>query len=115
MQHLTAGTARLATAVGNIAGASGGDLLARDKDGVLWLYLGKGDGTFTARRQIGGGWQQFTDLAPFGDRNEDGRIDLYTIGTKGSRIYPTTGTVDRPYGTPETLRRTSDTTFRTVF
>ena len=52
---------------------------------------------------------------PRGDRNEDGRIDLYAIGTKGSRIYPTTGTVDHPYGTPETLRRTSDTTFKTVF
>ncbi|GHJ91186.1 hypothetical protein SNE510_07050 [Streptomyces sp. NE5-10] len=49
-----------------------------------------------------------------GDKNEDGRIDLCAIGTKGSRIYPTTGTVDRPYGTPETLRRTSDTTFKTV-
>ncbi|MFB7422205.1 hypothetical protein ACFC0K_02860 [Streptomyces hydrogenans] len=108
-------TYNLLLAPGDIAGASGGDLLARDKDGVLWLYLGKGDGTFTARRKIGGGWQQFTHLAPFGDRNEDGRIDLYAIGTKGSRIYPTTGTVDHPYGTPETLRRTSDTTFKTVF
>ncbi|MFC9492065.1 FG-GAP-like repeat-containing protein, partial [Streptomyces hydrogenans] len=34
----------LLLAPGDIAGASGGDLLARDKDGVLWLYLGKGDG-----------------------------------------------------------------------
>ncbi|MGW5000755.1 hypothetical protein ACWEP8_24115 [Streptomyces hydrogenans] len=108
-------TYNLLLAPGDVAGASGGDLLARDKDGVLWLYLGKGDGTFTARRQIGGGWQQFTHLAPFGDRNQDGRIDLYAIGAKGSRIYPTRGTVDRPYGTPDTLRRTADTTFKTVF
>ncbi|MGJ7420712.1 FG-GAP repeat domain-containing protein, partial [Streptomyces cinereoruber] len=42
------------TAVGNIAGAAAGDLVARDKDGVLWLYLGKGDGTFAARTKIGG-------------------------------------------------------------
>ncbi len=34
------------TAVGNIAGATAGDLVARDTNGVLWLHLGKGDGTF---------------------------------------------------------------------
>ncbi|MEU9855320.1 VCBS repeat-containing protein [Streptomyces sp. NPDC047974] len=93
----------LLTAPGNIAGAAGGDLLARDKDGVLWLYLGKGDGTFTARRQIGGGWQRFTHLAGLGDQNRDGRVDLYGIGAAGSRYYPTTGLVDAPYGTPEEL------------
>ncbi|MFB7580238.1 hypothetical protein [Streptomyces hydrogenans] len=91
------------TAPGNIAGATGGDLLARDKDGVLWLYLGKDDGTFTARRQIGGGWQRFTHLAGLGDQNRDGRVDLYGIGAAGSRYYPTTGLVDAPYGTPEEL------------
>ncbi|GGR39936.1 VCBS repeat-containing protein [Streptomyces roseolus] len=91
------------TAPGNIAGATGGDLLARDASGVLWLYLGKGDGTFTARRQIGGGWQRFTHLAGLGDQNRDGRVDLYGIGAAGSRYYPTTGLVDAPYGTPEEL------------
>ncbi|NML50210.1 hypothetical protein HHL19_11105 [Streptomyces sp. R302] len=109
----------LLAAPGDIAGATGGDLLARDKDGVLWLYLGKGDGTFTARRKVGGGWQQFTHLAPFGDGNaqgsEDGRVDLYAIGPGGSRFYPTTGSVDRPYGSPTSLGPRSDTTFKTVF
>ncbi|MEU2547343.1 hypothetical protein ABZ618_18235 [Streptomyces roseolus] len=109
----------LLTAPGNIAGATGGDLLARDASGVLWLYLGKGDGTFTARRQIGGGWQQFTHLAPFGDGDgyggRDGLVDLYAIGPGGSRSYPTTGLVDRPYGTPTSLGRRSDETFKTVF
>ncbi|MFD6246015.1 FG-GAP repeat domain-containing protein [Streptomyces roseolus] len=91
------------TAPGNIAGAAGGDLLARDASGVLWLYLGKGDGTFTARRQIGGGWQRFTHLAGLGDQNRDGRVDLFAIDAAGSRYYPTTGLVDAPYGTPEEL------------
>ncbi|MFF5501178.1 hypothetical protein [Streptomyces roseolus] len=112
-------TYNLLTAPGNIAGATGGDLLARDKDGVLWLYLGKGDGTFTARRKIGGGWQQFTHLAPFGDASrdggDDGRTDLYAIGPGGSRAYPTTGSVDRPYGKPTSLHHRSDDTFKTVF
>ncbi|MFF7812318.1 hypothetical protein ACFZCF_10385 [Streptomyces sp. NPDC007945] len=112
-------TYNLLIAPGNIAGATGGDLLARDKDGVLWLYLGKGDGTFTARRKIGGGWQQFTHLAPFGDARrdggDDGRTDLYAIGPGGSRAYPTTGSVDRPYGKPTSLHHRSDDTFKTVF
>ncbi|MFJ6420675.1 hypothetical protein [Streptomyces hydrogenans] len=93
----------LLTAPGNIAGATGGDLLARDTNGVLWLYLGKGDGTFTARRQIGGGWQQFTDLAPFGDKNKDGLVDLYAIGATTGRHYPTSGLVDAPFKPGVTL------------
>ncbi|MEV6200209.1 hypothetical protein AB0M64_09560 [Streptomyces sp. NPDC051771] len=109
----------LLTAPGDIAGATGGDLLARDTAGVLWLYLGKGDGTFTARRKIGGGWQQFTHLAPFGDASrdgsDDGRMDLYAIGPGGSRFYPTTGSVDRPYGTPTSLGLRSEAAFKTVF
>ncbi|MEU2547342.1 hypothetical protein ABZ618_18230 [Streptomyces roseolus] len=93
----------LITAPGDIAGATGGDLLARDASGVLWLYLGKGDGTFTARRQIGGGWQQFTDLAPFGDKNGDGRVDLYAIGATAGRYYATSGLVDAPFKPGVTL------------
>ncbi|MGW6557545.1 hypothetical protein [Streptomyces hydrogenans] len=93
----------LLTAPGNIAGASGGDLLARDTAGVLWLYLGKGDGTFTARRQIGGGWQKFTDLAPFGDKNKDGLVDLYAIGATTGSHYPTSGLVDAPFKPGVTL------------
>ncbi|MFF8414841.1 hypothetical protein [Streptomyces omiyaensis] len=44
-------------AVGNVGGKQVGDLLARDKSGVLWLYQGRGTGDFSARVQVGGGWQ----------------------------------------------------------
>ncbi|MEV6200208.1 hypothetical protein AB0M64_09555 [Streptomyces sp. NPDC051771] len=95
----------LLTAPGNIAGTTSGDLLARDRDGVLWLYLGKGDGTFAARTRIGGGWQQFTHLAPFGDKNGDRRVDLYAIGPATGRYYATSGQVVAPFKTAETLDR----------
>lgn len=36
-------------ATGNLGGNPTTDLVARDKAGVLWLYLGRGDGTFGAR------------------------------------------------------------------
>ncbi|WP_306311151.1 hypothetical protein [Streptomyces hydrogenans] len=85
------------TATGDLAGATGGDLVARDAEGVLWLYLGKDDGTFTARRLVGGGWQQFTGLAPIGDMNGDGRVDLYAVGPSGGRYYASANSVNGPF------------------
>ncbi|MER7946393.1 VCBS repeat-containing protein [Streptomyces sp. NPDC096079] len=54
----------LITAVGNLLGDPAGDLVARDKDGVLWLYLGKGDGTFAPRVKVGPHWGGYADLVP---------------------------------------------------
>ncbi|MFH9953712.1 FG-GAP repeat domain-containing protein [Streptomyces roseolus] len=86
------------TATGNIGGASGGDLIARDKDGVLWLYLGRGDGTFTARKQVGGGWGAYTDTIGIGDANHDGRPDLFAYGpNKTAYFYAGTGDYRKPF------------------
>ncbi|MFI1105917.1 hypothetical protein [Streptomyces melanogenes] len=109
------GVYNLLTAPGNIAGASGGDLLARDKDGVLWLYLGKGDGTFTARRKIGGGWQKYTHIIPAG-RNGKGVADIYAIGASGSAFYSGRDSTTRPFEPAYALPLRSDSTrFRTFF
>ncbi|WP_306311153.1 FG-GAP repeat domain-containing protein [Streptomyces hydrogenans] len=85
-------------AVGNVAGAAPGDLVARDKDGVLWLYLGKGDGTFTARTRVGGGWQAYDHVFGFGDVDRDGYADLVGIGEPSYMPYVYRGTGLR--GTP---------------
>ncbi|MFF9018407.1 FG-GAP-like repeat-containing protein [Streptomyces sp. NPDC014870] len=83
------------TAAGNLAGAPAGDLVARDKDGVLWLYLGKGDGTFATRIRIGAGWNAFKDVIGIGDGNGDGRPDLLALrDTSGSRASFYAGTGD---------------------
>ncbi|MFJ7956101.1 FG-GAP repeat domain-containing protein [Streptomyces sp. NPDC096319] len=88
------------TATGNIAGAAAGDLVARDKDGVLWLYLGKGDGTFAPRVKIGGGWNQYTQIAAVGDATMDGRNDLYVFGPDNtSYVYAGTGSWSAPFAT----------------
>ncbi|MFI2437227.1 FG-GAP repeat domain-containing protein [Streptomyces sp. NPDC018693] len=84
-------------ATGNIAGAPAGDLVARDKDGVLWLYLGKGDGTFASRVRIGGGWNAYTQLVGIGDANRDGRPDLFAYGASGSYLYQGTGSWSAPF------------------
>ncbi|MFJ4870836.1 FG-GAP repeat domain-containing protein [Streptomyces sp. NPDC088757] len=88
------------TAVGNIAGAPAGDLVARDKDGVLWLYLGNGDGTYAPRAKIGAGWNQYTHLVATGDATMDGRNDLYVYGPDNtSYVYPGTGNWKTPFQT----------------
>ncbi|MGW1118588.1 FG-GAP repeat domain-containing protein [Streptomyces tanashiensis] len=70
-------------ATGNIGGNPTGDLVARDKAGVMWLYLGKGDGTFAARTRIGGGWNAYNEIVAVGDTDRDGRPDLLANGRTG--------------------------------
>ncbi|MFF8280920.1 FG-GAP repeat domain-containing protein [Streptomyces lateritius] len=86
------------TAVGNVGGGPAGDLLARDKAGVLWLYPGKGDGTFASRVRLGGGWSAYTHLVGIGDANKDGRPDLYAYGHDGETyLYRGTGDWRAPF------------------
>ncbi|MEU9855319.1 VCBS repeat-containing protein [Streptomyces sp. NPDC047974] len=102
------------TATGNIAGAKGGDLVARDRDGVLWLYLGKGDGTFTARSRVGGGWQEYDEIVGIGDADRDGRADLLVDGKALYRgwslsFYKGTGDARAPFAPRRKL--TTENTF----
>ncbi|MFJ7956100.1 hypothetical protein ACIQ62_07400 [Streptomyces sp. NPDC096319] len=75
------------TATGNIAGGPAGDLLARDKAGVLWLYLGLGNGTFGPRIKVGSGWNAYTDLVALGDGDRDGHNDVYAYGPNGASYF----------------------------
>ncbi|KQX45522.1 MULTISPECIES: VCBS repeat-containing protein [unclassified Streptomyces] len=89
------GIYNLVTATGNLAGGPAGDLVARDKDGVLWLHLGRGDGTFAPRTRISDGWNQFTEITAVGDLGNDGRPDLIARNpahtTYKLRVYNGTG------------------------
>ncbi|MDT9691089.1 VCBS repeat-containing protein [Streptomyces sp. P9(2023)] len=93
------------TAVGNIAGGTAGDLVARDKDGVLWVHLGKGDGTFAPRMKIGGGWNAFRPLIAAGDADGDGRPDLMGLGVtyQTPKLYRSTGDWRVPFRTGEVM------------
>ncbi|MFE5791920.1 FG-GAP repeat domain-containing protein [Streptomyces sp. NPDC056503] len=98
------------TATGDIAGAASGDLLARDRDGVLWMYLGKGDGTFTARTRVGGGFGRYSELVGAGDSDRDGRNDLLAVDPATRTTYLFKGTGQRY--TPFDLTRATTTLFK---
>jgi hypothetical protein len=82
------------TSVGDLGGAPAGDLVARDRDGVLWLYLGYGNGTFASRTKIGGGWNAYSHLVGIGDGDRDGRPDLFAWDKRANRTYFYRGTGD---------------------
>ncbi len=85
-------------AAGNIGGAAHGDLVARDKAGVLWLYLSKGDGTFATRSRIGGGWGVYDKITAGSDLTNDGRADLLATDKSGVLwLYKGTGDWRAPF------------------
>ncbi|MFE1550140.1 FG-GAP repeat domain-containing protein [Streptomyces sp. NPDC058718] len=86
-------------AAGNVAGGSVSDVVAKDKDGNLWLYLGKGDGTFAPRTKIGPGWNAYNKITGGSDVNNDGWSDLFATDTSGVLwLYKGTGNWRTPYG-----------------
>lgn len=83
---------------GNLGGASYEDLLARDSSGVLWLYLGYGNGKLTSRYKVGGGWNAYTDLAGKGDLTGDGKDDIVAKDSSGVLwLYKGTGDSKAPF------------------
>ncbi|MFD4371051.1 FG-GAP repeat domain-containing protein [Streptomyces sp. NPDC058486] len=85
-------------AAGNLGGTPVGDLLARDKSGVLWMYQGKGTGNFMTRVRVGGGWQVYDKITSGSDLTDDGHVDALATDKSGVLwLYTGTGTATRPF------------------
>ncbi|MFI8894444.1 trypsin-like serine protease [Streptomyces paradoxus] len=77
---------------GDVTGDYLPDLLSVDSAGVLWIYPGKGNGTFAPRVKVGSGWNQYNSVRGKGDFNGDGKTDLIARSKSGSAIYLYKGT-----------------------
>ncbi|MFC9385223.1 FG-GAP repeat domain-containing protein [Streptomyces venezuelae] len=77
---------------GDLSGDGKGDLLARDRSGVLYLYKGNGQGSgFAGRIKVGSGWGAYNAILGAGDYTGDGRTDL-VARTSGGDLYLYAGT-----------------------
>ncbi|MFD0208330.1 trypsin-like serine protease [Streptomyces hirsutus] len=79
-------------APGDVTGDYLPDLLSVDSAGVLWIYPGKGNGTFSARVKVGSGWNQYNSVHGRGDFNGDGKTDLIARHKSTGAMYLYKGT-----------------------
>ncbi|MGW1562125.1 trypsin-like serine protease [Streptomyces sp. NPDC002144] len=77
---------------GDVTGDYLPDLLSVDSGGTLWIYPGKGNGTFAARVKVGGGWNQYDVLRGKGDFTGDGKADLLARNRSTGDLYLYKGT-----------------------
>ncbi|GAA2125512.1 FG-GAP repeat domain-containing protein [Glycomyces algeriensis] len=64
------------------------DLVARHAaTGTLYVYPGKGDGTFGTRIKVGTGWNGMRETSAVGDLDHDGYADLLSISKSDSCLY----------------------------
>ncbi|WNI27270.1 VCBS repeat-containing protein [Streptomyces sp. ITFR-16] len=80
---------------GDLSGDGIADVVARAKDGTLYLYKGTGNAAtpLKARVKIGTGFNIYNKFAAPGDINGDGKADLVGVDAKGDLYrYTSTGT-----------------------
>ncbi|MBY8342661.1 trypsin-like serine protease [Streptomyces spinosirectus] len=77
---------------GDVTGDYLPDLLSVDSGGTLWIYPGKGNGTFSPRVKVGTGWNQYNSVRGKGDFTGDGKTDLIARKSGSSDVYLYKGT-----------------------
>lgn len=77
---------------GDVTGDYLPDVLSVDSGGTLWIYPGKGNGTFGSRVSVGTGWNQYNTVRGHGDFTGDGKADLIARKSSTGDVYLYKGT-----------------------
>ncbi|MFC4471364.1 trypsin-like serine protease [Streptomyces xiangluensis] len=85
-------TRKFTVAPGDVTGDYLPDLLSVDSAGYLWIYPGKGNGSFATRIKVSSGWGQYNSLRGHGDFNGDGQADLIARQKSTGYVYLYRGT-----------------------
>ncbi|MGW7522851.1 trypsin-like serine protease [Streptomyces sp. NPDC054783] len=85
-------TRKFTVAPGDVTGDYLPDLLSVDSSGNLWIYPGKGDGSFASPVKVGSGWGQYNSLRGHGDFDGDGKADLIARQSSTGDVYLYRGT-----------------------
>ncbi|MFI0928806.1 FG-GAP repeat domain-containing protein [Streptomyces sp. NPDC021012] len=82
----------------NTGGGTADDLFARDTSGVLWHYLGYGNGKLAPRYKVGSGWGAYNQITGKGDLTNDGKADIVARDGAGVLwLYKGTGNYKAPF------------------
>ncbi|MGK5642411.1 FG-GAP repeat domain-containing protein [Streptomyces sp. URMC 126] len=83
---------------GTLARAAHPDLVARDRQGVLWRFQTMANGTLAAGTKIGPGWGQYTRITGLGDLTGDAKPDIVARDKQGVLwLYKGTGDARKPF------------------
>ncbi|MEU0342972.1 trypsin-like serine protease [Streptomyces bobili] len=74
-------------APGDVTGDGLPDVVSVDSAGALWIYPGKGTGSFGTRVKAGTGWNNFNVVRGHGDFNGDGKADLLARNKTSGAVY----------------------------
>ncbi|MBZ4323374.1 FG-GAP repeat domain-containing protein [Streptomyces huiliensis] len=102
LKRVTGGWGRYDTVFspGTLARAAHPDLVARDRQGVLWRFQTKANGTLSAGVRIGPGWGQYTRITGLGDLSGDNKADIVARDKRGVLwLYKGTGDARKPFAT----------------
>ncbi|MDR6976873.1 hypothetical protein J2X68_003566 [Streptomyces sp. 3330] len=103
-------------APGDVTGDYLPDLLAVDSAGALWVYPGKGNGTFAAPVKNGTGWNAYNVVRGHGDFSFDGKTDLIARdkATGAVYLYKGNGTATSAFAARIKVATWTNTTYNAI-